>query len=105
METQSEAQLGVKQWETRINKWERGIDPKKATNAELQEYIQTKVYQYTLDKMSDDNLWDLFQDNFKDFNIQSNTQKRATPTSILPSMWWYFCSTQHQANYDFADTC
>ena len=51
-----EARLEAKQWETRIKKWGRGIDPENATNDKLQEYIQTKVYQYTLDKMSNDNL-------------------------------------------------
>jgi hypothetical protein len=51
-----------------IEKWEDGIDPVTATKAELQEYVTTKMYQYTLYKKSDDNLWDLFQDDFKNFD-------------------------------------
>jgi hypothetical protein len=51
-----------------IEKWEDGIDPATATKAELQEYVTTKMYQYTLHKKSDNNLWDLFQDDFKNFD-------------------------------------
>jgi hypothetical protein len=51
-----------------IEKWEDGIDPATATKAELQEYVTTKMYQYILYKKSDDNLWDLFQDDFKNFD-------------------------------------
>ena len=54
-------------WKAKIKKWRRGIDAENATVDDLEDYIQTKVYQYYLDRMGDDNLWDLFKDDFKNF--------------------------------------
>ena len=51
-----------------IKKWEDSINPVTITKAEFQEYITTKIYQYILYRKSNNNLQDLFQDNFKNFN-------------------------------------
>jgi hypothetical protein len=51
-----------------FEKWEDGIDTNNATKVDLREYLNTKLYQYTLYRISDENLWDLFKDDFKDFN-------------------------------------
>ena len=61
--------MAEEEWNTKIRKWGRGINLDDATEDELLEYVQTKLYQYALDKTSDENLWDLFQDDFKDFTV------------------------------------
>jgi hypothetical protein len=58
-----------KNWNARIKKWSRGIDTTIATPDELNDYVQTKVYDYKLDCISDFNLWDLYQDDFKNFTL------------------------------------
>jgi len=61
-----------------IKKWEDGIDPTNATKTELQEYLTTKLFQYTMNRTTDDNLWDLFQDDFKNFNVAAFNQYTRT---------------------------
>jgi hypothetical protein len=56
-------------WNAKIDKWGRGIEATEATEPDLLDYIRTKIYQYTLDKTHDFNLWDLFQDDFKTFTL------------------------------------
>jgi hypothetical protein len=57
-------------WKGRSKKWGFGIDPKNSTKDELEEYIQTKIYEYTQYKMGDEDLWDLFTDDFKGFTAE-----------------------------------
>ena len=52
--------IGGENWNAKVKKWSRGIDTTTATLDELNEYIQTKVYDYKLDERSDFNLWDLY---------------------------------------------
>ncbi|PMD38756.1 hypothetical protein L207DRAFT_43612 [Hyaloscypha variabilis F] len=56
-------------WKGRIKKWEKGIKPDTATKEDIQEYINTMIYQYTLDRITDDNLWYGFRFDFKDFTL------------------------------------
>ena len=55
------------QWDARIAKWDYGIDVAKATEADLANYTETKVYKYLFDKRNDDNLWECYQADFKNF--------------------------------------
>ncbi len=55
-------------WEQKIKKWGRGIKLEDATGDDIQDYLDTKIYQYEVDKTGDSNLWDLFQDDFKNFS-------------------------------------
>ena len=57
-------------WKARIKKWRKGVDIE-ANKEELDEFVQTKVFEYKLDKRSDFNLWDLFKDDFKDFTAKT----------------------------------
>ncbi|RFU24245.1 hypothetical protein B7463_g12094, partial [Scytalidium lignicola] len=58
-------------WTALIKKWEWGIDLKDTTIKDIQEYLTTKVYEYRLDGTSDVNLWDLFQEDFKNFTVDT----------------------------------
>jgi hypothetical protein len=55
-------------WSQKVIKWEWGIDMDKATKGDIREYIQAKMYFYVEDKVGDSDLWDLFREDFKDFN-------------------------------------
>ena len=64
------AELGDRESiKAKIKKWARGINTKNTTLEDLEDYIKTKVYKYQLDKRSNFNLWDLFKDDFKNFDI------------------------------------
>jgi hypothetical protein len=63
----------------KVKKWRYGIDLEKSTTDEVREYIYAKRYQYQTKKTSDINLWELFQDDFKDFTVDTfNRIDRAT---------------------------
>ena len=57
-------------WSQKVTKWEWGIDMEKATKEDVREYIQAKMYFYVEDQVGDGDLWDLFQEDFKDFNAE-----------------------------------
>lgn len=48
-----------------------GIDTGDARPKGLNEYIRTKVYEYKLDRRKDENLRDLYQDDFKNFTEET----------------------------------
>ena len=56
-------------------KWEDRTPIETASKDDFKEYLDTKLYQYTENLSIDDNLWDLFCDDFKDFT--TTTFKRA----------------------------
>ena len=60
---------GDDDWKGQIKKWQEGIKLETATKEDIQEYINTMIYQYTADRITDDNLWDGFRYDFKDFNL------------------------------------
>jgi hypothetical protein len=55
-------------WNKEIHKWQHGIDVAKATQEDLDMYTQAKTHEYKLYSKVDSDLWDLFQDDFKDFD-------------------------------------
>jgi hypothetical protein len=59
--------LRAEQWKARI-KWRSGIDIATSTKEQLSEYLNTKLFQATIHEIVDDNLWDLFKHDFKNFN-------------------------------------
>ena len=66
-------------WNEKVKKWRYGIEPDKVTTDEIREYIYAKRYQYQAKKTGDLNLWDLFQDDFKNFTVETfNRPNRAT---------------------------
>jgi hypothetical protein len=54
-------------WDAKMEKWEDGIQKDTASKADFKDYLNTKLYQYTANSSTDNNLWDLFRDDFKGF--------------------------------------
>jgi hypothetical protein len=54
--------------EVRTRKWENGINISKATKEDLHDYCKARMHCYIINRQSDENLWDLFQEDFKDFD-------------------------------------
>jgi hypothetical protein len=59
--------LRAEQWKARI-KWRSGINTATSTKDDLSEYLNTKLFQATVHEIVDDNLWDLFKHDFKNFS-------------------------------------
>ena len=73
------------EWKEKIKKWENGINPVTTTKEDLQEYLDTKLYQYSIDRTTDDNLWDLFKDDFKSFDLLAFNRYNRTELQRLRS--------------------
>jgi hypothetical protein len=71
------------EWEARIRKWEDGIDVSKVSREDLHDYCKARMYYYTLKRQSDENLWDLFQEDFRDFDITVFGRMSRTEVYIL----------------------
>jgi hypothetical protein len=72
--------LQVEQWKARI-KWRSGIDTATSTKEQLSEYLNTKLFQAAVHETVDDNLWDLFKHDFKNFS--RTTFNRLDRTELL----------------------
>ena len=54
-----------------LKKWEFGIDELSLTKGEhLNSYVEAKLQEYQLYNSQDSKLWEIFQDDFKDFTEQ-----------------------------------
>lgn len=76
MDSSSQAQALAQDWGAKVLKWKYGIDVTTATDEDILDYMQTKLYDYMSDGVSDDDLWELFQDDFKDFTVDMFTRNR-----------------------------
>ena len=54
-----------------IKKWEAGIDVESSIEEDLIEFINTKIYDYTQDRIVNENLWYGFKEDFKDFTLKT----------------------------------
>jgi hypothetical protein len=63
--------MAENEWKTRLKKWEDGIKLSIATKADVLEYMDTKLHEYTQDRITDDNLWYGFKEDFKDFTLDT----------------------------------
>ena len=54
-----------------IKKWEAGIDVKSSIKEDLIEFINIKIYDYTQDRIVDENLQYRFKEDFKDFTLET----------------------------------
>ena len=57
------------EWQAKVNKWEHGIDTIDTSNEDLLEYIQVKTYLYRTEEAIDQDLWDLYQEEFESFTV------------------------------------
>ena len=68
-------------WKAWEKKWRKGILTETASKTDFTEYLLTKLYGYDKSGITDYNLLELFQDNFKDFT--TTTFKRVyTPPEL-----------------------
>jgi len=57
-------------WHELMAKHSKGIDPDIATQEELEEYVATKIHDYTQTDLIDYSLWTVFQEDFKSFTTE-----------------------------------
>lgn len=57
-------------WATRIEKWESGITSN-SPDEEVREFTKTKTYQYEAYETNGHNLWELFQEDFGHFAVET----------------------------------
>jgi hypothetical protein len=55
------------QWDQRIRKWASGLGTEEISSKNIDEYIDTKLYEYRRDKRRDQLLWEMYQEDFADF--------------------------------------
>ena len=56
-------------WNVLMKKWRHGIPTETASKTDFTEYLLTKLYEYDESEITNHNLLELFQDDFKDFTI------------------------------------
>ena len=56
-------------WAEEIDKWGYGIDLEEASEKDIETYIRVKIYENEQDNKMDKDLWDLFQEDFKNFTL------------------------------------
>jgi hypothetical protein len=56
-------------WAEEIDKWGHGIDLEEASEKDIETYIRVKIYENEKHDKMDKDLWDLFQEDFKDFTL------------------------------------
>jgi len=57
-------------WKERIARYSYGINIATASEEDLEEYIETKIYKYTYKNFMDYTLRSLFQEEFEGFTIK-----------------------------------
>jgi hypothetical protein len=60
--------MEINEAEVRIRKWENGINISQVIKEDLHDYYKARIHYYIINRQSNENLWDLFQEDFKDFN-------------------------------------
>ena len=59
------------EWATMANKYGYGIDAEEAIKDKLVKFIQTVIYFHEIQDLTDNNLWAIFQEQFKGFTVES----------------------------------
>ena len=57
------------QAEYNVHKWEMGINAAKTNVHEINTFIKWKPDQYTKDKWRDDNMWEIYLEDFNTFIV------------------------------------
>ena len=60
--------LSATDWTAKEIRWRDGIDVNIAAAKDLTDYLLFKVWQYKENEVTDEGLWSIFGDNFKDFD-------------------------------------
>ena len=56
-------------WKAEAKRWRHGIDTQTATDEDLTDFIQFKLWEYNKHEAMDDGLWSVFQDDFEAFSV------------------------------------
>jgi hypothetical protein len=72
-------------WAKEIDKWGYGINLEEASAKDIETYIRVKIYENEQDNKMDKDLWDLFQDDFKNFTLATLTSIRVRYLQSLRS--------------------
>jgi len=70
-------------WKERIARHGYGINIATASEEDLEEYIEMKIYKYTYKNFMDYTLWSLFQEEFKGFTIKDFRKIRSVTRAKL----------------------
>src|SRR5271170_1233488 len=70
-------------WKERIARHGYGIDVATASEEDLEEYMETKIYEYTYENFTDYTLWSLFQEEFEGFTIEDFRKIRSVTRAKL----------------------
>jgi len=54
-----------------MKKWKDGINLITCSNEEVLDYLDTRLFQYKVEKLTDDYLWELFKEDFSDFDLEA----------------------------------
>jgi hypothetical protein len=71
--------VGTNNFKEMAIKWRHGINLDAAIAHEISEFLDTKLFQYVLYKIVNDNLWELFRHDFKDFTCRGDFNKLELP--------------------------
>ena len=63
-------------WAKEIDKWGHGINLEEVPAKDIETYIRVKIYENEKHNKMDKDLWDLFQDDFKNFTLATLTSIR-----------------------------
>src|SRR5450432_1005799 len=75
-------------WNAKLKKWRNGIKLEGSSLEEIQDYAITKAYNYKVSDAIDTDLWELFQDDFKDFTIKEFNSLGLKITQDLRKNLW-----------------
>lgn len=54
-----------------IKKWKDGMDLASSDHKEILDYLNTRLFQYKVEKSTDKDLWELFKEDFSNFDLET----------------------------------
>ena len=69
------SKLSKQDWEDRLEDYQDGLC-ERPTGTQIREYTETKIYSYMTTRVCDRNLWEQYQDDFKNFTVEYFTSLR-----------------------------
>jgi hypothetical protein len=71
------------EWAMKVRKYGGGIDLGKTTKDELAEFVETKIYMHEKEDFSDNTLWTVFREEFKEFTLEDFRKMRSDTRAKL----------------------
>jgi hypothetical protein len=54
-----------------MEKWKEGIDLEASDKDDILDYLNTRLFQYKVEKSTDRDLWELYKEDFANFDIDT----------------------------------